>query len=92
MGATLEDIHAELTDRIKTDTIALAPYIDARNTLMFIAQFDKAVPRECGERLRQAIGKPETIYLLSGHYGAFLYLPYAQQESLNFIRRKLNTR
>ena len=53
----------------------LGPHIDASKTLMFVAAFDRVVPRWTGEQLRQAIGNPKTIYLFSGYYTALLYLP-----------------
>ncbi|UCG59464.1 MAG: prolyl oligopeptidase family serine peptidase [Phycisphaerales bacterium] len=87
-GISLEDAHAEMSEKIRTDPIKLAEYIDARNALMFIAAFDRVVPRQTGEKLWKAVGKPEVIRLFSGHYTSFLYLPCAQAESLKFFRRK----
>jgi hypothetical protein len=83
-----EDIHAELTDKVVTDPLKLAGYVDARNVLMFIAAFDRVVPRKCGDRLREAIGKPEVIYLPAGHYSSFLFLPYAEAKSLSFFKKE----
>lgn len=87
---TYEDIHKELTEKIKTDPLKLAPYIDARGALMYIASFDRVVPRKCGDKLREAMGKPETIYLFAGHYTSFLFLPYAEATSLNFFKKKFD--
>jgi hypothetical protein len=50
--------------------------------------FDRVVPRKCCDRLWEAMGKPEVIYLLSGHYGSFLYLLYAEREALSFFKSK----
>ena len=85
---TPEAIHTELSDKIITDPLKLAEYIDARNVLMYIASFDRVVPRKCGDKLWEAIGKPEVIYFFSGHYGSFLYLPYAEAKSLSFFKKK----
>jgi len=87
-GILSETIHVELSDKVTTDPLKLAEYIDARNVLMYIAAFDRVVPRKCGDRLWEAIGKPEVIYLFSGHYSAFLYLPYAEARSLSFFKKK----
>jgi hypothetical protein len=87
-GISYDDIHVELSEKVKTDPLKLAEYIDARNILMFIARFDRVVPRKCGDRLWEAIGKPEVIYLFSGHYSSFLYSPYAETESLQFFKEK----
>jgi len=92
IGISPETIHAELSDKVSTDPLKLAGYIDAGNVLMFIAAFDRVVPRKCGDRLRQAIGMPEAIYLFSGHYSSFLYLPYAEAKSLNFFKKKFGLR
>jgi len=90
-GISRQDIHDELSNKVRTDPLVLAPYIDTRNALMFIAMFDQSVPRVCGDRLREAIGRPETVYLLSGHYTGFLYLPYAHAKSLAFFKQRFDT-
>ncbi|MBP8305162.1 MAG: prolyl oligopeptidase family serine peptidase [Phycisphaerae bacterium] len=89
-GIPREDIHKELSAKVRTDPLRLAPYIDARDALLFIAMFDRSVPRESGDRLRRAIGNPETVYLPSGHYSGFLYLPYAHAKSLAFFRKQFD--
>jgi len=89
-GVSREALHEELCNKVRTDPLVLAPHIDARNALMFIALFDQSVPRACGDRLRKAIGSPETVYLVSGHYTGFLYLPYAHAKSLAFLKERLS--
>lgn len=91
-GTSRETVRMELSAKVKTDPLKLAEYIDARNVLMYIARFDRVVPTKCGDRLRQAIGKPEAIYLFSGHYSSFLYSPYAEAESLRFFKKKFEMR
>lgn len=90
LGVSGETIYTELLEKIRTDPLRLGPYIDARKTLLFVAAFDRVIPRWTGEQLRQAIGGPKTVYLLAGHYTSFLYLPYAHWESLRFVKQKLN--
>jgi hypothetical protein len=92
MGGTPDVIRAELSAKIQTDPVALAPYVDAGNVLMYIAAFDSVIPRECGDRLREAMGKPEAVYLLSGHFTSLLYLPCVERESLSFFKRKFQIR
>ena len=89
-GATPAQVHTELSKKVITDPIRLAPYADARDVLMFIAMFDRVVPRKCGDRLWESCGKPEVVYLPSGHYGSFLFLPYAVAKSLDFFEEKFN--
>jgi dienelactone hydrolase len=88
MGISSETIYAELSDKVITDPLRLAQYIDARDVLMFTAMFDRVVPRKCCDQLWKALGKPEVVYLLSGHYGSLLYLPYAEWKSLSFFKKK----
>jgi len=91
-GISADAIHTELLEKVRTDPLRLAPYLDARSTLLFIAAFDRIVPTWTGKQLRQAIGGPKTIYLLAGHYTSFLYLPYAQWESLRFVKSRFGLR
>ena len=77
-GLTKEQFYKFLEDNLKTDPKYLAKYIDARNTLMFLAVFDHAVPFKYGERLRQEIGKPRTVYILAGHFTSILFTQYAK--------------
>jgi len=92
MGISSEIIYAELSDKVITDPLRLAQYTDARNVLMFTAMFDRVIPRKCCDQLRKAMGKPETVYFLSGHYSSFLYLPYAERKSLSFFKEKFEIR
>jgi hypothetical protein len=87
MGISGESVYCELHEKILTDPLRLAPYIDARTTLMFIAGFDRVVPTWSGKQLRDAIGRPQTVWLCAGHYTSFLYLPYAIFESLGFVKK-----
>lgn len=88
MNISSEIVHAELSEWIETDPLKLAEYIDARNVLMYIAMFDRIIPRKCGDKLWKAIGKPEVVYLFSGHFSSIIYLPYAEIESLKFFKEK----
>lgn len=76
-GITKEDFYTQLRERVRTDPTYLAKYMDARNTLMFLSVFDHAVPFKYGQRLRDEIGGPRTVYLLAGHYTSILYTQYA---------------
>ena len=87
---TEQQLYLKLSQSIKTDPIHYAQYINAANTLMILASFDQIVPFEQGQRLKEKIGNPETIYLFSGHYSAILYLPYVQYQSRIFFDKTLN--
>ncbi|MEA3224414.1 MAG: hypothetical protein U9Q07_00570 [Planctomycetota bacterium] len=91
MGVSPEALRIELSDKLVTDPLRLAEYVDARNALMYIAAFDRIVPKECGKNLWRATGKPEVVYLFSGHFTSLLYLPYAERSSLAFFKKKFRT-
>ncbi|MGA1842780.1 MAG: alpha/beta hydrolase family protein [bacterium] len=85
---TPDELYNSLRDIITCDPMEYAEYINANNVLMILARFDKIVPFTKGKELRDKMGKPETIYLLSGHYTAYPYIFYIKRESLQFFRRK----
>jgi len=89
-GISLDTIRAEVSDKIVTDPLKLVKYTDARETLMYIAMFDRVIHRKCGDKLWEAAGKPEAEYILSGHFTSLLFLPYAEWDSLNFFKKKFD--
>jgi hypothetical protein len=91
-GVSPETIRAEVSQKVVTDPLKLAKYIDARDTLMYIAMFDRVIHRKCGDKLWEAAGKPEVVYTFSGHFTSLLYLPYAERNSLSFFKKKFGIR
>ena len=85
----LKTLEAGLRQTIKTDPIALAPYVDSRRLVLFIAVLDRTIGTGNALRLRRALGRPPTTYLLAGHYTAYLYLPYLKRASLRFFQQRL---
>ena len=78
-----------LQEHVSTDPLRLAPYVDRRNLLMFIALADRTVGRANALRLYRALGEPQAVFLPTGHYTSYLLLPYVKRESLRFFRRHL---
>ena len=87
-GISKDTIRAEVSDKIVTDPLKLAEYSDARETLMYVAMFDRVIHRKCGDKLWEAAGKPEVVYIFSGHFTSLLFLSYAERDSLNFFKKK----
>ncbi|MBI3320893.1 MAG: prolyl oligopeptidase family serine peptidase [Candidatus Omnitrophica bacterium] len=85
---TLETL---LRQAVKTDPIRLAPYVEPRALFMFVAVFDRTVGRANELRLWNALGRPRTVFIPTGHYTACLLLPYLKYQSLRFFMETLGT-
>ncbi len=83
-----EELYGILRNKIKTDPLPLAPYMDARNILLVQPVFDKIVPYRKQRELGKAIGGPERIHLLAGHYTSIAYIYYVRRASLRFFEKK----
>jgi len=59
---------------------------------MYIALFDRTVPKRCGDKLREAMGRPEVVYLFAGHYTSIIYLPYVRGKTVRFFKEKFGVR
>lgn len=75
-GISRDEFFEQLEKMLRTDPKHLSKYIDARHTLMLLAMFDRTVPFEYGQKLREEIGTPETVYLVANHYSALLFTQY----------------
>lgn len=88
-GITLDEFYDAMATTIQCDPLKYARYIDARKTMMILALFDRVVPFKNGRELKKKIGNPETIYLLSGHYSAIIYIHHIKYQALRFFKRKI---
>ncbi len=86
---TPDQFYNQLKTGIACDPMEYAGHINAAGSMMILALFDRAVPFKKGRELKEKIGNPETIYLVSGHYSAILYLYYVRRAALDFFRKKL---
>lgn len=86
---TREELDRLLREAIRTDPIRLAPYVDTRRMLLFVALTDRTIGTANALRLRQALGFPPTHFLPTGHYTSYLLLPYLKFASLRFFQRHL---
>jgi dienelactone hydrolase len=84
-----EQLMQHLADNIQTDTMTIAPHVNADRVLMILAKYDKAVPYELQVSLWQAMGEPEAITLPTGHASAAAYLFYLRSQVRKFFDRKL---
>lgn len=78
-GYSREEFFGHLRRQIRTDPKYTAHYLDPKNTLLVLGVFDRTVPFAYGLKLREQIGRPDTIFLFSDHY---VSLAYTQTVSL----------
>ncbi|MBI3010947.1 MAG: prolyl oligopeptidase family serine peptidase [Candidatus Omnitrophica bacterium] len=78
-----------LEEQVKTDPIRLAPYVDSRQLFLFIALADRTIGRANALRLWRALGRPQVVFLPTGHYTSYFFLPYVKRVSLRFFQRHL---
>jgi hypothetical protein len=89
-GGNEELLLSRLRAAIRTDPVHLAAHVDARRVLMVLASFDDCVPVRNGKRLFELMGRPETVWLPTGHFGALAFAPYVQGVAMEFLKRKLS--
>jgi dienelactone hydrolase len=78
----------EAQAKITTCPLALAKHVDPRKTILFTTRRDTSVPSPCQERLRLALGEPETWSFPTGHYSAIVYLPLITREARRFLAER----
>jgi len=88
LGLDDEQLRAYLVEKIETDTLRVAPHVNADRVLMVLAKFDDAVPYENQLALYEAMGEPEAITLPTGHVTAAAYLFYLRSRVREFFDRK----
>jgi dienelactone hydrolase len=84
-----EQLMQHLAKNIQTDTLTIAPHINADRVLMVLAKYDKSVPYESQLKLREAMGQPEAFAFPTGHATTAAYLFYLRSKIRKFFDRKL---
>ncbi len=72
-GFNEQEFFDALRKQIRTDPKNTAKYLDGDKTLLILGIFDRTVPFSYGLKLRDQIGRPDTIFLLADHYVGLLY-------------------
>jgi hypothetical protein len=85
-GLTRQALEERFRTGFECDPNTFAPYMPRDRVLLVLACCDRAVPIKKGRELREKMGRPETIFLPTGHYTALFYLPYLHHESFQFLR------
>ena len=83
-----EGLRQYLAERIESDPLSLARYVDPERVLLVLAKFDDAVHYEKQLELRDAMGNPEAITLPAGHVTTAAYLFYLRSRVQEFFDRQ----
>lgn len=87
-GLASPEFEKALQKVVICDPLAVAPAVDPGKVLLVIAAADTAVPTRKQLELRRAMGWPETVFLPTGHYTAFLFVPYIKSACLRFFKER----
>jgi pimeloyl-ACP methyl ester carboxylesterase len=87
-GMTRDVLYDVLEQRIPTDPLSLAPYVDAERVLLIMTKADVIVPFEAQEKLRESLGAPETLYLPTGHRSSIVFFPKVRSSAFEFFSRR----
>lgn len=77
-GLTAEAAEQELTRTLRSEPLAVARSLDPRRTLLVVALADRVIGGDTTRALRNALGRPPTLWLPTGHYSSILALPYVR--------------
>ena len=89
-GLKGEDLLAALKKVFRQDPLEAARSIPGENVCLHLALFDRVIRFRYGLALREALGKPETVFIPLGHYSSILAIPFLRPGTLGFFRRKLS--
>jgi dienelactone hydrolase len=88
LGTSREAIGAKLGAAIKLDPLALARYVDAERVFMVLTRTDAIIPFEAQEELREMMGSPEALYLVTGHRPSVVFFPKVRNAAFEFFARQ----
>ena len=88
LGTSRAAVGAKLDAAIKLDPLAVAPYVDAERVFMILTRTDAIIPFEAQEQLRETMGSPESLYLMTGHRPSVVYFPKVRNAAFEFFERR----
>ncbi len=87
-GLSREAFRRELDENIRTEPVALAPYVNAEDVLLILTRGDWIVPFSAQEELLESLGNPESLVLPTGHRTSVVYFPLLRSTAFDFFRRR----
>lgn len=88
LGTSREALGAKLDAAIKLDPLAVAPYVDAERVFMILTRTDAIIPFAAQEQLRETMGSPESLYLVTGHRPSVVFFPKVRTAAFEFFERR----
>lgn len=88
LGTSRAALGAKLDAAIKLDPLAVAPYVDAERVFMVLTRRDAIIPFEAQEQLRETMGSPEALYLMTGHRPSVVFFPKMRSAAFQFFERR----
>lgn len=88
LGTSREALGEKLGAAMKLDPLTVAPYIDAERVFMVLTRTDAIIPFKAQEQLRETMGSPESMYLLTGHRTSVVYFPKVRTAAFEFFSRR----
>lgn len=87
-GTSREALRARLDDEIDIDPLELARYVDAERVLMIMTRTDAIIPFEAQQLLRERLGSPEALRLVTGHRPSVIMFPRVRSTAFEFFARQ----
>jgi dienelactone hydrolase len=87
-GTSREALSARLDAEIDIDPLTLARYVDAERVLMIMTRTDAIIPFEAQKRLRERLGSPEALLLVTGHRPSVIMFPRVRSAAFEFFARQ----
>lgn len=87
-GLSREAFRRELDQNIRTEPVALAPYVNAQDVLLILTRGDWIVPFSAQEELLESLGHPESLVLPTGHRTSVVYFPLLRSTAFDFFQRR----
>jgi hypothetical protein len=83
------ELETELRESLASDPAILARFVDPRSVLMFVARWDETVPTRNQQLLRDALGRPLTYDMPSGHYSSIAFTPFIRAQSTSWLLERM---
>ena len=72
------------------DPLGYAAKLDSSRILMINGYFDQVIRREHAKSFWEASGRPELVFIPTGHYSAGLLLAYARAKTVAHFQKSLH--